>query len=252
MFSGVDSSAVQSYAQEARDDGGIPASGLSTTERAQGDAAVLASGLSVHSQSRESGEIGGAEENTNQESVQGHNVTETSTASTEAEEKEVSEYSPGLAIRTLTLEDLKEKRTSPELDVSHNTENVTRSAADTLQNWSSEMGMSQLTMSETTTVERKFTITNDTEKRLQELGAQLQKEKVFTDVYYDNDDYALILTDCWLRRRNDAWEVKMPVTSADGSNAVDKPSTQYRELTDEKEISAWLVDPPPPGLVAAR
>ena len=58
-------------------------------------------------------------------------------------------------------------------------------------------------------VERKFTISADTEEKLRSLGARLHKEKVFTDMYFENDDYDLILSDCWLRRRNNSWEAKV-------------------------------------------
>ena len=233
------------------------------------------------------------------------------------EEKEVSEYCPGLAIRTLTLEDLQEKKTSPEREFS-STNTSTWQATDmsttslfaksssttTAESGyfssagqsgnsmflpedssaqagfsSSESSTSQMSFSQSSTsmtssaisssltsggqalmqctedsattlrkpffnpieVERKFTIAEDTEERLRSLGARLHKEKTFTDVYFDNDDYALILTDCWLRRRNDSWEAKIPLKSQN-CKALFAPASQYREITDEKEISAWLVE----------
>lgn len=98
-------------------------------------------------------------------------------------------------------------------------------------------------------VERKFTIDDNTEARLRALGAQLRVEKVFHDVYYDNDNYTLILGDCWLRRRNDVWEARVPARSTMTSSPLTptttttySPHTQYRELSSEKAISAWLVE----------
>ena len=90
-------------------------------------------------------------------------------------------------------------------------------------------------------VERKFSVAGDTEARLRSFGARLHKEKTFTDVYYDNEDYSLIITDCWLRRRNDTWEAKIPLKSEDTS-ALFAPSSQRKEISSEREISAWLVD----------
>ncbi|KAK3085357.1 hypothetical protein FSP39_002048 [Pinctada imbricata] len=85
-------------------------------------------------------------------------------------------------------------------------------------------------------VERKFTVTADTKIRLLELGAELRKEKTFKDAYYDNSDYRLTLSDCWLRQRNGTWEFKVAVSS------FIKPSssTQYSEITDENEICRLL------------
>lgn len=219
-------------------------------------------------------------------------------------DKKVSEYCPGLAIRTLTLQDLQEKRVSPEKEPPANTH-----ASETSTGWmstkeltavsdrtdvslshshgvrmagpsgvnfkssetkpsgmlaskktidprsltSAGQGLAKCTeesSSSTNTrkplfnpieVERKFTIAPDTEARLKALGARLHKEKVFTDVYYDNDNYDLILSDCWLRKRNDSWEAKVPLKSQT-PNALFAPASQYREVNEEKEISAWLVD----------
>ena len=86
-------------------------------------------------------------------------------------------------------------------------------------------------------VERKFTVTADTKIRLLEMGAELKKERTFEDMYYDNADYRLTLSDCWLRQRNGQWEFKVAVSSFQTKSS----STQYSEVTDEKEISRLLI-----------
>ncbi|XP_062593030.1 uncharacterized protein LOC134254522 [Saccostrea cucullata] len=85
-------------------------------------------------------------------------------------------------------------------------------------------------------VERKFKVTADTKIRLVEIGAELHKEKVFLDRYYDNPDYALTLKDCWLRQRNGCWEIKVV------NGPLTKFSTQYQEITNCNEIVDFLVN----------
>ncbi|XP_076449308.1 uncharacterized protein LOC143285776 isoform X2 [Babylonia areolata] len=232
------------------------------------------------------------------------------------EEKEVAEYSPGLAIRTLTLEDLQEKRLTPDRETELNNNPALKStdmSTTTLNSEStavcqekgffssyaeaagnslsmpenvsqegvlfSEHNTSQMLASETSTsvtmtkqlssltsggqilmqcteesaashrkplfnpieVERKFTMAENTEERLRALGARLHKEKTFTDIYYDNEVFNLITTDCWLRRRNDSWEAKVPLKIQD-AGAIFSPASQFQEVRNEREISTWLVD----------
>ncbi|XP_061197312.1 uncharacterized protein LOC133205500 [Saccostrea echinata] len=85
-------------------------------------------------------------------------------------------------------------------------------------------------------VERKFKVTADTKIKLVEIGAELHKEKVFFDKYYDNPDYALTLKDCWLRQRNGSWELKVV------NGRLTKFSTQYQEITNYNEIVDFLVN----------
>lgn len=85
-------------------------------------------------------------------------------------------------------------------------------------------------------VERKFILTENSEKKLLELGATLLWEKSFHDIYYDTPSYRLTLSDMWLRQREGRWELKTPVPGA----SITTSSTQYNELTDEKDIVAEL------------
>ncbi|KAL8589947.1 hypothetical protein ACOMHN_024034 [Nucella lapillus] len=255
--------------------------------------------------------------NHSQETADHDNVfTQVFTTSKPEEEKEVAEYCPGLAIRTLTLENLQEKRLTPERDLGLNSTPVQQSThvstsllasqppavsqdkglfssyadspvdgismpVDMAQKSvaASEYNTSELPASESSTsismasqpssltsggqilmqctddaptslrkpffnpieVERKFTLTGNTEEQLKSLGARLHKEKSFTDVYYDNDEFSIIVSDCWLRRRNDSWEAKVPLTPQK-AGAIFSPASQYKEISNEREISRWLVD----------
>lgn len=85
-------------------------------------------------------------------------------------------------------------------------------------------------------VERKFKVTADTKIKLVEIGAELHKEKVFLDKYYDNPDYSLTLKDFWLRQRNESWELKVV------NGQFTKLASQYQEITETNEIADFLVN----------
>lgn len=86
-------------------------------------------------------------------------------------------------------------------------------------------------------IERKFKVMSDSLDKLVKLGATLLKERIFTDRYYDNDNYSLTLADAWLRQRNETWELKL------GRQLSEKAGlpTQYNEISNEKEIAQFLV-----------
>ncbi|XP_050395610.1 uncharacterized protein LOC126814488 isoform X2 [Patella vulgata] len=87
-------------------------------------------------------------------------------------------------------------------------------------------------------VERKFSVGPDTEAKLKDSGAQLKSEKSFTDVYWDNEDYLLTLSDCWLRQRDSDWQMKIPVHS----DPIFDVNTKYQELTKEKDIINFIAN----------
>ncbi|XP_060079939.1 uncharacterized protein LOC132559342 [Ylistrum balloti] len=84
-------------------------------------------------------------------------------------------------------------------------------------------------------IERKFVVTGESVDKLKELGASLNVETTFTDKYYDDSKYSLTLQNCWLRQRNQAWELKV------SRNVSCKLATQYEEMTKETEIVKYLV-----------
>lgn len=97
-------------------------------------------------------------------------------------------------------------------------------------------GSSKVTPFQPVEIERKFKVTADTKIKLVEIGAELHKEKVFLDKYYDNPDYSLTLKDCWLRQRNESWELKVV------NGQFTKLASQYQEITETNEIADFLVN----------
>lgn len=83
-------------------------------------------------------------------------------------------------------------------------------------------------------VEKKFTMTTDTEQRLEEIKAHYMGEKSFCDVYFDTDQHVLMLNDHWLRQRDDQWELKYnhQLNGHDDTSST----TRYTETTDTNEI----------------
>lgn len=84
-------------------------------------------------------------------------------------------------------------------------------------------------------VERKFVITSSSVDKLKEMGAVLNTERTFTDRYFDDLKYSLMLQDCWLRQRNQNWELKVPR----GISCT--LATQYEEITNEREVVKYLM-----------
>lgn len=85
-------------------------------------------------------------------------------------------------------------------------------------------------------VEKKFSLQPGDEAKLI-AGATFVKEIVMRDDYYDLPDKSWTLKDTWLRCRNGAWELKVPLNTAGSDSRV---ADQYRELTTEAEIAAHL------------
>ncbi|XP_031561495.1 thiamine-triphosphatase-like [Actinia tenebrosa] len=82
-------------------------------------------------------------------------------------------------------------------------------------------------------VEKKFTVPPSFEDVLARVGAVLVMEKEFLDSYYDFTDFKLSLQDCWLRERNNSWELKhRDKHSKSRSTTTDS----YYEVDNEKEI----------------
>jgi len=86
-------------------------------------------------------------------------------------------------------------------------------------------------------VESKFHLTPEQEKELIK-GAELVKERSFTDVYFDDAKYTLTLQDKWLRQRAGEWELKMPVESM--PNIAGSVSRHYQELVNGQAIALAL------------
>ncbi len=85
-------------------------------------------------------------------------------------------------------------------------------------------------------IERKFAVTSDAGERIQQAGGERIKERTFVDEYFDTDSYQLTLADCWLRKRDGVWELKVGIHE----NKLSETCTKYVELEVESEIVARL------------
>lgn len=85
-------------------------------------------------------------------------------------------------------------------------------------------------------VEKNFDLkTGDRERLIK--GAKFLRKLVFQDIYYDNKSYDLTRKDYWFRKRDDKWELKVPLSKESIDNRL---TDQYRELESEKEIAKEL------------
>lgn len=83
-------------------------------------------------------------------------------------------------------------------------------------------------------VEKKF-ILNDQDKERLTKNAQFLNERVFTDTYYDTENFSLTSNDKWLRSREGRFELKLPLY-----DGADRMADQYDELEDEQKIREAL------------
>ena len=91
-------------------------------------------------------------------------------------------------------------------------------------------------------VEHKFTVTLLTRQQLEAMGAKRKTICTFTDVYLDVKCNTLMLSDCWLRKRDGAWELKHPLVDCAGGQSigVGQVSDRYNELQSEDDILTFL------------
>lgn len=80
-------------------------------------------------------------------------------------------------------------------------------------------------------VEKKFLLDKEGEARLID-GAEFVGEKVFTDIYYDSEDFSLTTNDKWLRARAGKFELKLPFNKL----AAERVGDLYDEIEDENKI----------------
>lgn len=84
-------------------------------------------------------------------------------------------------------------------------------------------------------VEQKFLVDRDQLENLLKT-VRFIKEFSFVDTYYDTPDYALSKDDIWLRQRDRAWELKVPL---DGQKK-DYLTNQYEEIVADEQIRQFL------------
>ena len=84
-------------------------------------------------------------------------------------------------------------------------------------------------------VEKKFYVDDKTIAKLKKLGKVVSEKRVL-DHYWDKNDFSVTKSDCWLRKRNGKWQMKIGVQK----QANVKRITVYEELDDEKDIAEYL------------
>jgi predicted adenylyl cyclase CyaB len=86
-------------------------------------------------------------------------------------------------------------------------------------------------------IEKKFILTSAQEKHLKN-GAKFLGEKVFTDIYFDKNDYELTKNDIWLRMRDKQIELKMPVETEGKKSKM--CCNRYEEFVLENDVRQML------------
>lgn len=83
-------------------------------------------------------------------------------------------------------------------------------------------------------VEKKFILNKQNEEWLTK-DAQFLNECVFTDIYYDTENFSLTSKDKWLRSRDGKFELKLSL-----HNGTNRLADQYEEFEDEHKIRESL------------
>ena len=111
--------------------------------------------------------------------------------------------------------------------------------------------------STTIEVERKFSLdvsVDELRARVESCGGREQGNVEFTDTYYDTPGCVLASSDVWLRARDDAWEIKLPVPGDERRSGGER--SVFREVEGPaatlRELLAVLDDAPPPENPASR
>lgn len=78
--------------------------------------------------------------------------------------------------------------------------------------------------------EKKFILTDEQKEKLLE-DAEFLGEKIFTDTYFDNADFSLALSDMWLKKRDDEFNLKIPMRQKEGETI-----NKYHEVDGEMAI----------------
>ena len=86
-------------------------------------------------------------------------------------------------------------------------------------------------------------------KTVESLGGETKGVVTFTDVYYDTPDASLAAKDTWLRARDGAWEIKVPLDGDDTARRSGGERSVFREVEGPgaclHELNAALLGAPP-------
>lgn len=86
-------------------------------------------------------------------------------------------------------------------------------------------------------VEKKIALNSEEDVARLTRGAEFVKEVVQTDIYYDTADFTLTTRDRWLRTRNGAFDLKLPLHR---EKSTERFTDQFDELEDEASIRTVL------------
>lgn len=86
-------------------------------------------------------------------------------------------------------------------------------------------------------------------QNVESLGGETKGVVTFTDVYYDTPDASLAAKDTWLRARDGAWEIKVPLEGDDTAPRSGGERSVFREVEGPgaclHELNAALLGAPP-------
>ncbi|KAK3254125.1 hypothetical protein CYMTET_36653 [Cymbomonas tetramitiformis] len=101
----------------------------------------------------------------------------------------------------------------------------------------------ELSPSASIEVEKKFQPPSirELEELVKQHGGQELGKVAFTDLYYDDAEYSLVSTDTWLRRRDDTWELKVPVGTEEEYRSGDERAV-FREVEGEASVMEALTE----------
>ncbi|CAJ1437389.1 unnamed protein product [Effrenium voratum] len=89
-------------------------------------------------------------------------------------------------------------------------------------------------------VEQKFKVPSDLAQQVAALNGRSLGARSFRDEYWDNEAWRLCTQDCWLRRRDGAFELKRPASGGSERRRSGGETAEFQEITEEAELVAAL------------
>ena len=86
-------------------------------------------------------------------------------------------------------------------------------------------------------IEQKFCVPSNYRHILESNGALFISKKSLVDEYFDTEELSLLRKDCWLRKRGDQYELKVP---PEGKHHTQTSMTQYREISGRCHVKTEL------------
>eukprot|EP00041_Stephanoeca_diplocostata_P020977 m.480414 g.480414 ORF g.480414 m.480414 type:complete len:229 (+) comp21707_c0_seq24:265-951(+) len=91
-------------------------------------------------------------------------------------------------------------------------------------------------------IEQRFAVDDQSESKVVSAGARFVGKQTHLDVYFDTRDNDLCLSDTWLRKRNQRWQLKSPQIGAatPGQPGMADAVQQRLEIDAEENIMAYF------------